>query len=88
MSEWQDSQSSSKAGLQQRLRELMEAAKPERRQLSADEHTRLNKLENILEQMRRGENVQNRQLQRWLLEDEYAELGLAWQEQQELRLEI
>ena len=38
--------------------------------------------------MRRGENVQNRQLQRWLLEDEYAELGWAWQEQQELRLEM
>jgi hypothetical protein len=66
----------------------MEAAKPERRQLSADEQTRLNKLKNILEQMRRGENVQNRQLQPWLLEDEYAELGLAWQEQQELRLEM
>lgn len=88
MTEWQDSQSSSKAGLQQRLRALIDAAKPERRQLSADEQTRLSKLENILEQMRRGENVQNRQLQRWLLPEEFEELELAWQEQKEIRLEM
>lgn len=88
MTEWQDSQSSSRAGLQQRIRALIDAAKPERRQLSADEQTRLNKLENMLEQMRRGENVQNRQLQRWLLPEEFEELELAWQEQQELRLEM
>lgn len=88
MTEWQDSQSSSRAGLQQRLRALIDDEKPARRQLSSDEQTRLNKLENILEQMRRGENVQNRQLQRWLLPEEFEELGLAWQEQQELRLEM
>lgn len=32
--------------------------------------------------------MQNRQLQRWLLPEEFEELGLAWQEQQELRLEM
>ena len=40
-----------------------------------------------MEKLKRGENVQNRQLQTWLSENQYAELEQAWQEQLELREE-
>ncbi len=59
-----------------------------RRELSADESKRLSKLEAIAEKLKRGETVQNRQLQTWLSEDEYAQLELEWQEQLELREEL
>ena len=52
-----------------------------RRELTADETRRLAKLEAIADKLRRGENVQNRLLQTWLSEDEYAQLELEWQEQ-------
>ena len=59
-----------------------------RRELTADETRRLAKLEAIADKLRRGENVQNRLLQTWLSEDEYAQLELEWQEQLELREEL
>ena len=45
-----------------------------RRELTTEETERLNKLEGIADKLRRGENVQNRQLQTWLSEDEYAQI--------------
>jgi len=42
----------------------------------------------MAEKLRRGENVQNRQLQTWLSEQEYAQLEYQWQEQLELRSEL
>ena len=44
-----------------------------RRKLTAEEDKRLSKLEAIADKLKRGENVQNRQLQTWLSEDEYAQ---------------
>jgi hypothetical protein len=44
------------------LQERFKKANP-RRQLTADEAKRLNKLEAICDKLKRGENVQNRQLQ-------------------------
>ena len=41
-----------------------------RRKLAKDETTTLVKLERIAEKLKHGENVQNRQLQTWLSEDE------------------
>jgi hypothetical protein len=38
--------------------------------------------------LKHGENVQNRQLQTWLSEDEYAQVDIEWQEQLELREEL
>ena len=38
--------------------------------------------------MKRGENVQNRQLQTWLSQDEYAQVDIEWQEQLEIREEL
>jgi len=54
-----------------------------RRKLTAEETKRLAKLESIADKLKRGENVQNRQLQTWLREDEYEQLDYEWQEQLE-----
>jgi hypothetical protein len=38
--------------------------------------------------LKRGENVQNRQLPTWLSGDEYAQVDIEWQEQLEIREEL
>ena len=58
------------------------------RKLIAEEAKRLSKLEIIADKLKRGENVQNRQLQTWLTEDEYAQVDIEWQEQLEIREEL
>jgi len=87
MSEWYDSQKNSSSNFRKLLQKQIEKANP-RRKLTAEEAKRLAKLETIAEKLKRGENVQNRQLQTWLSEDEYAQLELEWQEQLELREEL
>jgi len=69
------------------LQERIEQANP-RRELTAEEVKRLAKLEAIAGKLKRGENVQNRQLKTWLSEEEYAQLEYEWQEQLELRNEL
>ena len=69
------------------LQERIEKVNP-RRNLNAEEAKRLTKLETIVDKLKRGENVQNRQLQTWLSEDEYEQLEYEWQEQLELRSEL
>ena len=59
-----------------------------RRTLTAEEERRLSKLEAIVSKSKRGENVQNRQLQTWLSENEYVQMEVEWQEQLELREEL
>ena len=71
----------------QLLREGIEKSNP-RRQLTTDEAKRLIKLEIIADKLKRGENVQNPQLQTWLSEDEYEQLEYEWEEQLELRSEL
>ena len=56
--------------------------------LTAEEAKRLAKLEAIADKLKRGESVQNRQLQTWLSEKEYAQLEIELQEQLELRSEL
>ena len=58
------------------------------RKLTSKESKRLAKLEAIADKLRRGENVQNRQLQTWLSAEEYEQLEYEWQEQLELRSEL
>ena len=87
MSEWQDMQNNSSGYLRKLLQERVEKANP-RRKLAKDEATKLAKLEAIVEKLKGGENVQNRQLQTWLSENQYAELEQAWEEQLELREEL
>ncbi|OFA30610.1 hypothetical protein BAE46_10335 [Glaciecola punicea] len=87
MSEWYDNQKQSISNILQLLQERLDKTNP-RRTLTADEQRRLFKLEHIAEKLRRRENVQNRQLQTWLSEDEYAQVDIEWQEQLEMREEL
>ena len=57
-------------------------------ELPKTEQNRLEKLNGMLDELRRGENVQNRQLQTWLSGDEYTQIEADWQEQLELREEL
>ena len=80
MSEWFDNQKKPKSNFRKLLQERIEKVSP-RRNLTAEEVKRLNKLQAIAEKLKRGENVQNRQLQTWLSDDEYAQIEDEWQEQ-------
>jgi hypothetical protein len=87
MSEWYDSQKQLSSNFRKLLQERIEQTNP-RRNLTAEEAKRLAKLQAISDKLKRGENVQNRQLQTWLSEKEYAQLEIEWQEQLELRSEL
>ena len=87
MSEWLDNQKQSSNNLCKLLQERIEKANT-RRQLTDEKTKRLTKLEAIADKVRCEENVQNRQLQTWLSEYEYAQIEAEWQEQLELREEL
>ena len=87
MSEWYDSQWKPSGNFRNLIQERIEKANP-RRELTTDEIKRLATLEGITDELKRGENVQNRQLQTWLSEEEYEQLEYEWQEQLELRSEL
>jgi hypothetical protein len=87
MSEWQNMQKDSSDNFRKLLQERLDKTNP-RRKLAKDETTKLAKLEGIAEKLKRGEHVQNRQLQTWLSEDEYAQVDIEWQEQLEIREEL
>ena len=87
MSEWLYNQNKPNSNFRKLLKEKIEKANP-RRKLSAEETKRLNKLVGIANKLKRGENVQNRQLQTWLSEEKYAQIEAEWQEQLELRDEL
>ena len=87
MSEWLDNKKPSVSHFHKLLQERFEKDNP-RRKLTAEETKRLQRLETIANKLRNGENVQNRQLQTWLSEDEYAQLEYEWKEQLELRSEL
>ena len=80
MSEWLDKQKQSNSSIRQLLQERIEKANP-RRTLTSDETKRLSKLEEIADKLKRGENVQNRQLQKWLSEAEYEQFDAEWHKQ-------
>ena len=87
MSEWFDNQKKPNSNLRKLLQERIDKSNP-RRTLTAEENKRLSKLDAIADKLKRGENVQNRQLQTWLSEDEYAQVDIEWQEQLELREQL
>ena len=87
MSEWYESQKQSSSYFHKLLKERIDKGNP-RRKLTSEEAKRLAKLEGIADKLKRGENVQNRQLQTWLSENEYAQIEVEWEEQLELRQEI
>jgi hypothetical protein len=87
MREWYDSQKKISGDFRKLLQERIDKTNP-RRTLTAEEERRLSKLEAIADKLKRRENVQNRQLQTWLSEDECAQVDIEWQEQLELRKEL
>ena len=87
MSEWFDSQKKPNGNFRKLLQELIEKANP-RRKLTAEEAKRLNKLEAIADNFRRGENVQNRQPQTWLSDYEYEQIAAEWDTQKNFREEL
>ena len=87
MSDWLDNQKHSSGNIRKLLQERIEKASP-RRKLTTEETKRLNKLESIGDKLKRGENVQNRQLQTWLSKEEYEQFEYGWKEQFELRKEL
>jgi len=87
LSEWFDNQKRSSGNFRKLLQERFGKAN-RRRELTAEETKRLNKLEGIADKLKLGENVQNRQLRTWLSEEEYELLEYEWQEQLELRNEL
>ena len=87
MSEWLDNQKKQGSNFRKLLQERIENANPLRK-LTAEETKCLSKLEAIAEKLKRGENVQNRQLKTWLSEEEYTQLEYEWQERLELRGEL
>jgi predicted nuclease with TOPRIM domain len=87
MSEWFDSQKQSISSISLLLQEGLDKEYP-RRELTTAKTKRLAKLEAIADKLKRVENVQNRQLQKWLSEEEYEQLEYEWQEQLELRNEL
>ena len=73
MSEWCDNQEKSNGNFRKLLQKRIEKAHP-RRSLTAEEAKHLAKLEAIADKLKRVENVQNRQLQTQLIEDEYVQI--------------
>lgn len=89
MSEWYDSQKKPNSSFRELLRNHIDQTNQRRKDLTRHEATkRLAKLETIADKLKRGENVQNRQLQIWLSDDEYAAIDAEWQEQLALREEL
>ena len=80
MTEWYDSQKKSNGNFRKLLQERLGKNNP-RRKLAKDETTKLAKLEDIIEKLKRGEHVQNRQLQTWLSADEYEQIAVEWDTQ-------
>ena len=80
MSEWYESQNKQSSNIRKLLQERIEKANPHH-EWTAEETKRLNKLEGIADKLKRGKNVQNRQLQTRLSYEEYEQLEYVWQEQ-------
>jgi len=87
VSEWDNSQKKPSGNFRKLLQERIEKANP-RRALTAEEQKRLSKLEAIAHRLKRGENVQNRQLQTWLSDDEYEQIAAEWDTQKLFREEL
>jgi len=87
MSEWYDNQKKPSSNFRKLLQERIAKENP-RRTFTAEEHRCLSKIEAIAAKLKRGENVQNRQLQTWLSEGEYSQIEAEWDTQKLFREEL
>ena len=73
------------------MRDLLKSKKAKTHklsELSKTEQIRLTKFNGILDELRRGKNVQNRRLATWLTEEEYESFESDWESQQQIREEL
>ena len=70
------------------LQEYIRKANPRRKEITKEEEQKLDKLNGILNTLKLGENVQNRQLQTWLSADECEQITAEWETQQNFREEL
>ena len=87
MSEWQDMQKKPST----KVRDLLKNKKAKTRKLSElckTEQNKLAKLKAMLDELRCGENVQNRRLATWLTEAEYEGIESDWENQLKIRKEL
>jgi len=87
MSEFHNSQKKPSSNLSKLLQERIDKANP-RRELTSEETKRLSKLKTIAARLRCGENVQNRQLQTWLSDEEHEQIAAEWDTQKLFREEL
>ena len=87
MNEWYDNQKKPNSNFRKLLQERIDKENP-RSELTAEEAKRLAKLEAIADKLKRGENVQNRQLRTWLSQDEYEQIAAEWDTQKLFREEL
>ncbi|MDB9844065.1 hypothetical protein OAC48_06285 [Porticoccaceae bacterium] len=87
MSDWYNSQKKPSSNFRKLLQERLDKTNP-RRKLAKDETTKLAKLKGIAEKLKRGEYVQNRQLQTWLNTDEYEQIAAEWDTQKHCREQL
>jgi len=74
-----------------KLRDLLKNKKAKTRKLSErskTEKNRLVKLNGMLDELRRGENLQNRRFATWLTEEEYEGFENDWESQQQIKEEL
>ena len=73
-----------------RLAELEAAANAKRpkRTLTADEQRSVDALQDIQSKLQQNKHVQNRRLQTWLTDEQYASIDELWQDQKDLRDEL
>jgi hypothetical protein len=88
MGEWYDSKKKPSSDFRKLLQERIDKANPRRTELTNQEQLKVDKLKSILDKLRRGENVQNRQLQSWLSADEYEQIAAEWDTQKQFREEL
>lgn len=74
--------------IREKLAKLPQQSTASSKQSSADAKRRKSTLRAILRKLKQGDHVQNRQLQTWLTEEEFAEFQSLWAEQRELRGEL
>ncbi len=76
------------SAIREKLAKLPQQSTASSKQSSADAMRRKSTLRAILRKLKQGDHVQNRQLQTWLTEEEFAEFESLWAEQRELRAEL
>jgi hypothetical protein len=88
MSEWYHSQKKPSSDVRKLLQKRIDKANPRRAELTKEEQQKLDKLNGIFDTLKRGENVQNRQLHTWLSQDEYEQIAAEWDTQKLFREEL